>query len=308
MASKVNVNNLGDVQYNKSRDKSSYDLNDKKSEDPGIISVNHVDMGSYYSIYGIVCLIIVIALLWYFVRSNMVTECDACGKRCSLDCNCKCHGCKKTGCNMRTEKSCNRDGCKINTQECVACGKYCSPDCRCSCHDKTTDGMIGDNKRSYTHCGGGVKVCPTIPNYVSTRYNADNDPYYDWTNPQWIEGMNDQTKEMVTLPDKTVAGIKRLPFAQKNKEGFTIESPDIVKLFPEFNEKDPPRRRGNVDKYLPPYKIDTGTYGDIPIDFYGEDATPYGNEWYDPTHIKVLNGRKAFMRVYDANRAYADKF
>lgn len=36
--------------------------------------IHYVDAGEFYSIYGISTMIVVIALLWYFVRSNLSTQ------------------------------------------------------------------------------------------------------------------------------------------------------------------------------------------------------------------------------------------
>ena len=35
--------------------------------------IHYLDAGSYYSVYGITTMIVLIALLWYFVRSNLTT-------------------------------------------------------------------------------------------------------------------------------------------------------------------------------------------------------------------------------------------
>lgn len=42
--------------------------------------IHYIDAGEYYSIYGISTLIIVLALLWYFVRSNLMI-CEKCHNR-----------------------------------------------------------------------------------------------------------------------------------------------------------------------------------------------------------------------------------
>jgi hypothetical protein len=36
--------------------------------------IHYIDLGEYYSIYGIVTLIIVLLLLWYFVRSSLMQD------------------------------------------------------------------------------------------------------------------------------------------------------------------------------------------------------------------------------------------
>lgn len=49
-------------------------------------TINYIDFGNYYMVYGIVTLIIVLLLLWFFVRSNMeqyTNRCKKCYKKIS---------------------------------------------------------------------------------------------------------------------------------------------------------------------------------------------------------------------------------
>jgi hypothetical protein len=89
-------------------------------------TIHYIDFGNYYMVYGIVTLIIVLLLLWFFVRSNMeqiTNRCKICYKKISSNTECcesclnkikyysnRCSTCnaKKQFCNCSDEASASR--------------------------------------------------------------------------------------------------------------------------------------------------------------------------------------------------------
>jgi hypothetical protein len=102
------------------------------------INVHYVDSSNFYSVYGIVTLICVILLMWFFVRTTMDNtdcmggmKCSKCKKKCNGTCRCGCHYC---GLYMHGKQHLlrhdNRDP-VVNV--CSKCGKQCYGKCNCKC-------------------------------------------------------------------------------------------------------------------------------------------------------------------------------
>lgn len=59
-----------------------------ETDDTILGTIHYIDFGNYYMVYGISTLIIVLLLLWYFVRSNLetnITRCKNCYKKINND-------------------------------------------------------------------------------------------------------------------------------------------------------------------------------------------------------------------------------
>ncbi len=87
-----------------------------------INTIRVIDMGDFYSVYGVVSLIFIIMLLWFFVRTNIDNACKLCGKHSeSMACPLDVYNRKSPTTILTACDKCGTIGCKCRKRKCSIC-------------------------------------------------------------------------------------------------------------------------------------------------------------------------------------------
>jgi hypothetical protein len=105
-----------------------------------INTIRVIDMGDFYSVYGVVSLIFIIMLVWFFVRTNIDDTCKICGKHsesmmCPLD--------KRPITILTVCDKCGSLGCTCKPRKCRVCGLA-----KCTCGKEAYSSSLTDNSIS----------------------------------------------------------------------------------------------------------------------------------------------------------------
>lgn len=254
-----------------------------------------IDLGDFYSIYGVVTLIAVILLLWYFVRSNLeVGGCDR-SHGCPHNLHGHNHGCPH---NLHGHCSC----CRLHPEhvDVTAVSKPTQNVTDAGDVKDTKDGFRGRHGWRRGGWGGGwggrgwgwggPRVIYASPTYF-------NEPY---TDPVYVEE-GSYICELSATGKKCRLKVDVVPDEKKTKrEGmFPIEDPAVLAFTPEFdgtNEYAPIPI--TAEGATPNYKLATGKYGDVPLSIYDLKDSMYKPEWNHDKGIFVPNTKTHFRHVY----------
>lgn len=227
-------------------------------------SIHVIDESNFYQLYGIVTLIIIILLLWYFVRSNIYTtsySCDRYSKYEGLS-----DGVVYDG--MRLRRTYDKVLPNGNTFGFAHANLADVDETNYNDRNRQDDQIRAIHALSTGEpLNGNFKLRSLVDNDVVDVVDGDN------ANAQ-REGLNNPSGTPYNDFEELA-----LPFATTKYPVGNVQ----------LTNKDEPK----------PYNMQVGLYGGVPVTFYNEEDMLYSPEWYHGvgSGLYIQNMRTTFKKV-----------
>lgn len=241
------------------------------------LNIKILDYGNYNIVVYIVSLIVLLLLLWYFTRHNIL-----------LKANC---GCNKDG----FQPGCGC-GCAKNMGRC-RCGYKCGHGCRCGCCNNIDGFEAGGDTTPTTETNNDTSNVDTPP--VDTPPSVDNSN----TAPAVDISVNEQPSIQYTVDDQPI-GLANIasnsPDDNKGPNGEYLDAGQY--LFDVYNAlKDSeihPLKFERTDLGYNNKPLIQGVYGDVPIYMYNNLDSISRPKWDNPTHgVYMPNSKEAWKNL-----------